>query len=44
MQAAMGIPGLVGLMYTSWEGDYSQLGPYADAAKAAWAAYKASTP
>jgi hypothetical protein len=44
MQAAMGIKGVVGLMYTSWEGDYSQLGAYADAAKAAWAAYKASAP
>jgi hypothetical protein len=44
VQAAMGIPGLVGLMYTSWEPDYTQLGPYATAAKAAWADYKASTP
>jgi hypothetical protein len=44
MQAAMGIHGVVGLMYTSWEGDYTQLGAYATAAKAAWPAYMASTP
>ena len=44
VQAAMGIKGLVGLMYTSWVDDYSQLGEYATAAKAAWPAYKASAP
>ena len=44
VQAAMGIKGLVGLMYTSWVDDYSQLGAYATAAKAAWPAYKASAP
>ena len=31
-------------MYTTWEDDYPQLQPYADAARAAWAAYKASAP
>jgi hypothetical protein len=44
LAAANGIYGVVGLMYTTWQPDYSQLGPYATAAKAAWAAYKASTP
>jgi hypothetical protein len=44
MAAAAGVHGVVGLMYTSWEDDYSQLGPYATAAKAAWSAYKTSTP
>jgi hypothetical protein len=44
VQAAKGIPGLVGAMYTSWVPDYSQLKPYADAVKAAWPAYKASVP
>jgi hypothetical protein len=42
MSAAMGIPGVVGLMYTTWVPDYSQLEAYATAAKAAWPAYKAS--
>ena len=41
----MGIKGVVGLMYTSWEDDYSQqLAPYATAAKSAWAAYRQSAP
>lgn len=44
LAAAKGIKGVVGLMYTSWVDDYSQLEPYADAAKAAWAAYRASAP
>jgi hypothetical protein len=42
--AAMGIKGLVGVMYTSWTDDYTQLQPYADAVKAAWPAYKTSAP
>lgn len=42
--AAKGIKGLVGVMYTSWADDYSQLKQYADAAKAAWPAYRASAP
>ncbi len=44
IQAAMGIKGLTGLMYTTWVPDYSQLAAYATAAKAAWPAYKASAP
>jgi hypothetical protein len=44
LSAAAGVPGVVGLMYTTWDPDYSQLGAYATAAKAAWAAYKASVP
>jgi hypothetical protein len=44
LSAAMGIKGVVGLMYTSWQDDYSQLGAYADSAKAAWAAYRQSAP
>jgi hypothetical protein len=44
IQAAMGIRGLVGVMYTTWVPDYSQLAAYATAAKAAWPAYKASVP
>jgi hypothetical protein len=42
--AAKGIKGLVGVMYTSWVDDYSQLAPYANAVKAAWPAYRASAP
>jgi len=44
MSAAMGIPGVVGVMYTSWEDDYTQLQSYATAVKAAWPAYRASVP
>ncbi len=44
LQAAMGIKGVVGLMYTSWEDDYTQLSAYANAAKAAWPAYRQSAP
>jgi hypothetical protein len=44
MTAAMGVPGVIGAMYTTWEDDYTQLGSYAAAVKAAWAAYRASTP
>jgi hypothetical protein len=44
LTSANGIPGVKGLMYTTWTPDYSQLGPFATAARAGWAAYKASTP
>jgi hypothetical protein len=44
LAAAMGIKGVVGLMYTSWQDDYTQLGAYATAAKAAWPAYRQSAP
>jgi hypothetical protein len=39
-----GIPGVMGLMYTTWQDDYSQLGPFASAARAGWNAYRASLP
>jgi hypothetical protein len=42
LQAAQGIPGIAGLMYTTWQGDYTQLQNFATAAKANWAAYQAS--
>ena len=44
LTAATGIKGVVGLMYTSWMDDYSQLTAYANSAKAAWAAYRQSAP
>jgi len=44
LTSASGIPGVTGLMYTTWVPDYSQLGPFATATLAGWAAYKASTP
>lgn len=34
--AAKGIPGVLGLMYTTWNDDYSQLQSFAQAAKLAW--------
>jgi len=39
-----GIPGVLGLMYTTWRDDYSQLGTFASAARAGWGAYQASLP
>ena len=36
---ATGIPGVRGLMYTTWVDDYSKLKVYADAARAAWPDY-----
>ena len=42
--AATGIPGVQGLMYTTWEDDYSQLESFANAAKAHWGEYTASVP
>jgi hypothetical protein len=39
LQAAAGIPGVTGLMYTTWYGDYSQLQAFAAAAKSNWATY-----
>jgi len=44
LQAAAGIPGLIGLMYTSWEDDYTQLVPFANAVRAGWPAYVSSVP
>ncbi|MFB3893405.1 MAG: PEP-CTERM sorting domain-containing protein [Phycisphaerae bacterium] len=34
--AAAGIPGVRGLMYTTWSNDWSQMAAYAAAARAAW--------
>ena len=39
---AAGIRGVSGLMYTTWNDDYSQLQNFATAAKAAWPGYVAS--
>lgn len=36
LAAAEGIPGVSGLMYTTWVGDFGQLEAYADGARAAW--------
>lgn len=44
LNAATGIEGVIGFMYTSWQDDYSQMKAYADAAKAAWPAYRQSAP
>ena len=42
LREASGVPGVEGLMYTTWKDDYSQLEPFADAARANWASYEAS--
>ena len=39
-----GIPGIIGLMYTTWQDDYSQLAAFAGAARAGWGAYLGSVP
>ena len=39
---AAGIPGIQGLMYTTWIPDYAQMQNFATAALAAWPAYLAS--
>ena len=39
-----GIPGVMGLMYATWEDDYSQLAAFAGAARANWKSYVASLP
>jgi hypothetical protein len=39
LQAAAGIPGLRGLMYTTWSDDYGQLEPFASTVKANWDQY-----
>ena len=41
---AAGIPGVRGLMYTTWNDDYSKLQDFADAARAAWPDYLKSVP
>ena len=42
IQQAAGIPGVTGLMYTTWYPDYSQLQAFATAAIAQWPQYLAS--
>ena len=42
LQEAEGIPGVEGLMYTTWRDDYSQLEPFAESARANWRTYTAS--
>lgn len=39
LEAARGVPGIQGLMYTTWADDYSQLSQFAAAAKANWKGY-----
>ena len=39
LQQAAGIPGVTGLMYTTWVSDYSQLQQFATAAKSNWSSY-----
>jgi hypothetical protein len=42
LAAAAGIPGIRGLMYTTWNDDYSQLENFAASAQANWSAYLSS--
>ncbi|MBV8829847.1 MAG: hypothetical protein JO108_11540 [Acidobacteriaceae bacterium] len=42
LEQAAGIPGIQGLMYTTWNDDYSQLENFANAVKAGWPAYERS--
>jgi len=42
LRQARGIPGIDGLMYTTWVPDDSQLKAFADAAKRHWAEYRSS--
>ena len=44
LDQAQGVSGILGLMYTTWGYDYSQLEPFAAAAKAGWNAYLGSVP
>jgi hypothetical protein len=39
-----GVPGVLGMMYTTFLGDYTQLGAFASAARAGWSTYLASLP
>lgn len=41
---ATGLPGIVGMMYTTWQDDYSQLEAYGAAARKAWERYRRSRP
>ncbi len=40
--AAAGVPGVQGVMYTTWNDDYSQLVPFAQAIRAGWKQYLSS--
>jgi hypothetical protein len=44
LREARGIPGITGLMYTTWELDYTQLQSFADSARRNWNDYRASVP
>ena len=44
LQAASGIPGILGFMYTTWNDDYSQLVSFAAAAQSGWSRYRESVP
>ncbi len=42
LQAAAGVPGIKGFMYTTWNDDYGQLESFANAARSGWKSYRAS--
>jgi hypothetical protein len=42
--AALGIPGIRGLMYTTWNNNYTQMESFAEGARAAWPDYVKSVP
>jgi hypothetical protein len=42
LKEAAGIPGVIGMMYTTYADDYSQLQNFAAGAKAGWPGYLAS--
>ncbi len=42
--AAYAVPGIVGMMYTTWNDDYSQLEPFAAEARQGWTHYSRSRP
>jgi hypothetical protein len=44
LQAAAGVPGVLGFMYTTWNDDYSQLASFAEAVKSGWNEYRKSLP
>jgi hypothetical protein len=44
LHEAEGIPGLVGMMYTTYSDNYTQLQSFADGARAGWPGYLASLP
>ena len=43
-EQATGIPGIAGMMYTTWADDYSQLESFAQGAREGWNRYRASAP